>query len=396
MEEAVNMILDRVEPGTLRETVSLEECGGRILSDDVISPLSNPPFDRSPVDGYGCRSEDLAAASAGTPVRLRVVREIDAGQHSAIPISKGEAVRIMTGAAIPKGCDCCVRQEDTDYGEEWVEVYKHCKRHENYCFMGEDFHKGDKLLEVGQKLSYVEIGILAGMGYDQVSVWRRPKIAVFTTGDEVVRPGQALPEGKIYNSNLYLLSSRLRELGLPPALEEMVGDDAVKMAGFLTETAKWADIIITTGGVSVGKKDIFHEALDRAGASKIFWKIKIKPGTPTIFSMLEGVPVISLSGNPFGALANFEILLRPVLSKLSRDPSLMYRRADGMMTGTFSKASPGRRLVRARWQDGLVTVPDGLHSSGVLGTMAGCNCMIDIAPGSGGLFPGDKVKVILL
>ncbi len=379
------------------EWVSLEESLGRILAEDMTAKQDNPPFNRSPVDGYACRAADTAGASREHPARLKVVEEVDAGQASQRVVEPGQAVRIMTGAAIPAGCDCCLRQESTDYGEETVEIYEEMSPHANYCDRGEDFRAGTRMCAKGEKLWYVELGILAGMGCGRVPVRRKPRIALFTTGDEVVQPGQPLLPGKIYDSNQYLLTARLTELGLAPWRVESVGDDGKAVGSAIRRAAKdGADLILTTGGVSVGKKDILHEALAYIGAEKIFWRVRLKPGTPTIFSLYGGIPVVSLSGNPFGAAANLEILVRPMLAKLTGDDSLSVPVVSGIMDDVFPKASHGRRFIRARYKDGHVSLPDGLHSSGVLSSMKGCNCLVDIAPGTASVEKGDTVRVWLL
>ena len=397
VEEAADCIMDFVMPVAESEEVPLLESMGRIVSKDMRADLDNPPFDRAPVDGYACRACDTAGASSGHPVKLQVVVEINAGQFSMDSIGPGQAVRIMTGAAIPEGCDCCIRQEDTDYGESEVEIYRELKPHDNYCDKGEDFRSGTLMVKQGEKISYVEVGNLAAMGCSRVPVYRKPRIALFTTGDEVTLPGQPLLQGKIYNSNYYLLAARLKTLGVEPMWTDSLMDDREQVAGAIQKAVlEGADLIITTGGVSVGKKDIIHDSLERLGARKIFWKVKLKPGTPTVFSIYRGIPVISLSGNPFGAITNVELIIRPVLAKMTGDPSLPAAAAEAVMADAFPKASQGRRFIRAACRAGKVYLPDGLHSSGVLSSMKGCNCLVDIAPGTLSLEAGDRVKIWML
>ena len=252
-------------------------------------------------------------------------------------------------------------------------------------------------MKQGEKIGFVEIGNLAAMGLDRVTVYRKPRIALITTGDEVTEPGQALRPGQIYNSNHYLISSRLAELGVETVWTKCLKDDALQVADAVRQAVELgADAVITTGGVSVGKKDILHDSLDLLGAEKLFWRVNLKPGTPTVFAVFQGVPVICLTGNPFGAIANVELLIRPMLAVLTGDPSLKAEEATGVMADPFHKASPGRRFIRAIYRDGQVRLPDGLHSSGVLSTMKGCNCLVDIEPGTGALNAGDSVRVWLL
>lgn len=414
VEQAMEQILQYTPVINETEEVELNKAGGRILAQDMVAEFNNPPFDRSPVDGYACKAEDLVGASSEHPVKLKVMEEIDAGQYSERAVEHGQAVRIMTGAAIPKGCDCCVYQERTDYGEDFVEIYTEQKQWDNYCFTGEDFKKGTTLLKKGTHIGYVEAAVLAGMGAAKVPVYRQPRIVLLTTGDEVVEPGNPLPAGKIYNSNMTMLSARLRELRIEPFYMEAVKDDPQIMAEKLKEAAEQADMIITTGGVSVGKKDIMHESLRLLNAERIFWRVKMKPGMPTLFSVYnkEGsnesvsekcmakVPVISLSGNPFGVAVTVELLIRPALEKMMQNPAIGLKEVTGVMADDFVKGIKGRRFIRAYWEDGKFHLPNGLHSNGVLSSMAGCNCLIDTKTmedqESKSLNTGDKVSAILL
>lgn len=414
VEQAMEQILQYTPVINETEEVELNKAGGRILAQDMVAEFNNPPFDRSPVDGYACKAEDLAGASSEHPVKLKVMEEIDAGQYSERVVEHGQAVRIMTGAAIPKGCDCCIYQERTDYGEDFVEIYTEQKQWDNYCFAGEDFKKGTTLLKKGTHIGYVEAAVMAGMGAAKAPVYRQPKIVLLTTGDEVVEPGNPLPAGKIYNSNMTMLSARLRELGIEPFYMEAVKDDPQIMAEKLKEATEQADMIITTGGVSVGKKDIMHESLRLINAERIFWRVKMKPGMPTLFSVynkedsnenvsekcMAKVPVISLSGNPFGVAVTVELLIRPALEKMMQNPAIGLKEVAGVMADDFVKGIKGRRFIRAYWENGRFHLPNGLHSNGVLSSMAGCNCLIDTKTmedqESKSLNTGDRVSAILL
>ena len=405
VEQAMEQILQYTPVINETEEVELNKAGGRILAQDMVAEFNNPPFDRSPVDGYACKAEDLAGASSEHPVKLKVMEEIDAGQYSERVVESGQAVRIMTGAAIPKGCDCCIFQEDTDYGEETVEIYREVKQWDNYCFAGEDFKKGTTLLKKGTHIGYVEAAVLAGMGAAKVPVYRRPKVVLLTTGDEVVEPGNPLPAGKIYNSNMTMLSARMMELGIEPFYMEAVKDNPQVMAEKIKEIAEQADMIITTGGVSVGKKDIMHESIRLIDAERIFWRVNMKPGMPTLFSVYENVsggkvPVISLSGNPFGVAVTIELLIRPALEKMMQNPAIGLKEVTGVMADDFVKGIKGRRFIRAYWENGRFHLPNGLHSNGVLSSMAGCNCLLDTKTmedkESKSLKTGDKVSAVWL
>lgn len=398
LEEATTLLKEYLPYDKSRyvEELPLIEALARVAAQDYISPVSQPPFNRSPLDGYALVSGDTAGASRKSPVRLEVVEEVTAGDFPVREIKPGMAARIMTGAPIPLGADCIIRQEDTDYGEDTVEIYRQMDSYENFCYKGEDFKEGDCLIKKDTCLTAIEIGILASMGYEKVFVYKKPRIGLFTTGDELVRPGEPLAPGKIYNSNLYVLWGRLKELGAEPVIADNLPDTEDGVARVLNELLEQVDIIITTGGVSVGKKDIMHGALEKLNAEKIFWRVLIKPGTPTIFAVVKGVPVISLSGNPFGAVTNLELLVRPVLFEMTGNEDIFPTRKKAVMQDEYPKPSKGKRFIRGMFKDGKVYQPKGLQSSGVLGSMQGCNCLIEIQPDTQGLKSGDSVEVVLL
>lgn len=396
VEQALEALLEHTKVMEETETVPLLQACGRVLAKDMIAGFDNPPFDRSPVDGYACKAEDITDASESHPVQLTVLEEIDAGQYSRVTVEKGQAVRIMTGAAIPKDCDCCVRQEDTDYGEETVRIFRPTGQWQNYCYRGENFKNGTVLLKKGDKIGFIEAGILASMGVIKVKVYRRVRAAVLTTGDEVMAPGKRLIPGKIYDCNQGLLAARMKEFGAELVEVAAIEDRPQAMTAALERIAPSVDLIVTTGAVSVGKKDIMHEALEMAGAKRIFWHIQMKPGMPTLFSMYQDTPVISLSGNPFGVAVSIDLLLRPVLHKMTQDEALKTVRKKCLLKNKFSKTIRGRRYVRAMTDGETVTIPTGLHSNGVLSSMAGCNCLIEMQEGQTGTRAGEMAEVILL
>lgn len=396
LEQAQNLLLERVNMIKDAEKITLWDAGGRVLAKDIYAEHDQPPFPRSPLDGYAVRSADISTASKDQPVRLRVLEEVDAGHVGSRCVEPGTAVRIMTGAPIPDGADCIVGQEDTDYGEETVEVYEPIGSYENYCYAGEDYKAGTKILGEGLLLGAVEVGILASLGLEGVSVYRSPKAAVITTGDEIILPGEELAGGKIYDSNLHTLVTRLRMWGMEVTAKERVGDDAAFAAERIREAAGNADLVITTGGVSVGKKDIMHEVVKLLGCETIFWKIAVKPGMPTLCAQYQGKLLICLSGNPYGATVNLELLVRPLLCKMSGRPDLKIRRVRAVTESTFPKMSRVTRYVRGYYENGKVRIPDGSNASGILSTMCGCNCLIEIPAGTSRLERGDTADIILL
>ena len=396
VEQALEALLGHAEAIEETEYVTLFQARGRVLAEDMKAGFDNPPFDRSPIDGYACKAEELTDASKERPVQLKVLEEIDAGQYSRITVEKGQAVRIMTGAAIPRGCDCCIRQEDTDYGEDVVKIYSPVKQWQNYCYQGEDFKNGTVLLTKGTKIGFIEAGILASMGKTKILVYRRAKVAILTTGDEVIEPGKPLIPGKIYDCNQSLLAARIEEFGADLVEVTSIEDRPQAMTEAIWRIAPSVDLIVTTGAVSVGKKDIMHEALEKAEAKRIFWHIQMKPGMPTLFSVYQDTPIISLSGNPFGVAVSVDLLIRPVLQKMMQDETLKTTRKKCVLKNDFCKKIRGRRYIRAVAEGDMVTIPSGLHSNGVLSTMAGCNCLIEMQEGKSGTKAGELAEVILL
>lgn len=396
LEEAVSIMEENVQEIDETEDILLEKACGRVLYEDIYAPISNPPFDRSPLDGYALIAEDTKNASRDNPVTLKVIDEVFAGGYSEKVLNHKEAIRIMTGAKLPEGCDCVIKQENTDEGMETVKIYEELKKHDNYCFMGEDVQKNTLLMKKGELLNYIHIGILSGMGYDKIKVKRKIKAALLVTGDEVCVPGKPLKEGKIYDSNMHVFSARLRELGIEVVECEVLGDDYKVVGDKIKSVINEIDIVLTTGGVSVGKKDILHEALPYIGAEILYWKVNLKPGTPAMFSLYGGKPILSLSGNPFASLATFELLARPVLGKISGDMRINTKRVIAIMDSDFNKSSKVRRFIRGYYESGIVKLNNGKHSSGILSSMIGCNSLIDIKQGTEKLKIGDTVNVILI
>lgn len=393
LEEAVKRIYEAVKP--LAETeCDLEEADGTILLENFQAQYDQPPFPRSPLDGYALRGEETKGASQENPVVFQVVDKLCAGDRSSVHVGAGQAVRIMTGAMIPEGANAVIRQEDTDLGEKQVSIWEEVKPYDNYCFQGEDYHAGDILVKEGTRLNYITIGILASGGKDRVKVRKIPQISLITTGNELIAPGEPMDRGKIYNTNQYLIRSRLREWGISCRAIQ-IADDAESVEKAILSELKQSDGVITTGGVSVGEKDILNEVLPRISERILFGGLELKPGSPTKCAIVNGKPVLALSGNPFAAAAVLELLGRTVVSALMGSRWLECKQQTAEMENDFLKKSPQRRFLRGFYENGTVHIPEG-HSSGQIRSFAGCNCMIDIPKGSETLKKGEKVNVWML
>lgn len=396
LEQAIDLLLAHAAPVRETERVPLLDAVGRTAAEEVRAGFDNPPFDRSPLDGYTFAAASTRAASAEHPVRLHVIGEECAGDFFAGTVGAGECVRIMTGGVIPAGCDCVVRQEDVREDGDAIHVSFPSEPYENYCCAGEDIKKGTLLIQKGQVITAAHIAVLASEGYGDVSVYRRVRAAVASTGDELLQPGEPLQPGKIYNSNLYLLAGRLKELGAEVTVLGSVPDDVERAAEVIASYADRVDLFLTSGGVSVGKKDIMHGVVPALGAERLFWRVCMKPGAPAIAYTRGAMFGIALSGNPFAAYATFELMARPVLARLSGRSEVLPVRRRAVLADAFPKDCPGRRFLRARIEaDGRVSLPDQ-HESGTLFSAAGCNAFVDVPAGTKPLPAGTEVDIVVL
>lgn len=397
LEEARDSLLRHTMPITETEFLPLFHSTNRILAASYSAPADQPPFPRSPLDGYAVRGQDTQGAKKSSPKRLAVIGKIYAGEVFSGTLKEKEAVRITTGAPIPQGADTVIRQEDTNYGEAQVCIYRESEPFQNYCFQGEDYRKGEILLQSGTRMDGTAIALAAGLGIDKVEVYRKPKIAVISTGDELIPPGTPLTPGKIYDTNRHLLTGRLLDFDLMPLASLHWKDEAEGLAEKIRELSQEADVIVTTGGVSVGEKDIMHRVIAlQNDAEKLFWRVEIKPGAPTLAAVLGKTLVICLSGNPFAAAANFELLVRPVIGKMTGDKRWMMKRRRAVLANDFPKPGNVRRFLRGYAEDGKAWVSAGNHASGTLSSMAGCNCLIEIPRGQHGAVKGEEVWIYLL
>lgn len=398
LENAIEILLEKIQPLKNIEEKNILDSLGFILAENILSPLNNPPFNRSPLDGFTFNSADSHGASKDTPITLKVISEVYAGDYSEEEIHPKEAFRIMTGAPIPNGCDCVIMQEEVLYDDcaKTLKIYRELKPFENFCFLGEDLKEGEVVIEKGELITYNHIGVLASLGINSIKVFKKPKVGVLSLGSELTMPGEPLERGKIYNSNLFTLISKLKYLGLDGIMFPPMNDDPILVSNFISKELKNIDFLITTGGVSVGKKDIMHDVIKELGANRLFWKINIQPGTPVLASEKDGKVILSLSGNPFASLVNFELLGRPILSKLSFNSIKKTNSAIATVRGEFSKKSSKRRFIRGYFNNGEIFLNNQKHSSGTISSLIGKNAIVDIAPNTPCLKNGDRVQVILI
>ena len=400
LEEALE-ILNKNTKALKSEVVSIKDSLKRVLYGDVKSKINNPPFNKSVFDGYAFKSEDSKGTSKENPIELKIVDEIFAGMWPEIEIKHGEAIRIMTGAPIPMGADCVLKQEETERHGDLVKIFKEMKSYENISFMGEDIKIGETLIKKGKRLDYADLGIMASSGISEVLVYKKPRVSIISTGDEVCDINSTLKPGKIYDSNLYSLSARIEELGYNVLSMEHVGDNILKIGEAIEKAFEKSDIVFTTGGASVGEKDLMQKVAESIGFEKLFWKIKIKPGSAVVCSKKEEKILISLSGNPNAALTTFELLGKPVLKKLEgEEENINIKREKGILMDSFNKKSPQRRFLRGNViydeKGAKVYITQIKSGNGILSSLLNANCLIEIEKGNEGLNRGEEVNILKL
>ncbi len=400
-EQALRRVLDAAAalPRPAVETIPLDEACGRISAQTLCARMDQPPFDRSPLDGYALHSADTLGASRETPVTLPVTMKLYAGDAPASALPAGCAARIMTGAPLPAGADCVLMQELTDSGEESVQIYAALKPEQNIVFRGEDIAAGAVIAAEGTVLTPAHLGVLAGQGYAEVSVYRTLTVGVLATGSELLAPGEDWTPGKIYDANGIQNAARLRQLGFS-VQRRHCSDDPEEIARQMQELLSSCDAVITSGGVSVGQKDYLPAVLEQLDAEMIFAGVAQKPGSPMLAGKIGGKLVFCLSGNPFAAAATLEQYAIPALLRAAgrSEESCNLPRTTRTLTTGFSKSSKGNRYLRAKALGGTVAIPgEGnaeAHSSGSLSAMIGCNCLVELPAGSGPVTPGEEVEVL--
>lgn len=373
------------------EEVPLERAQGRTVCRDILASMDQPPFPRSPYDGYALIAADAGEAGRDCPADLLVVGKSRAGVPCRTPVGRGQAVRIMTGAVIPEGADCVVPQEKTDMGKDRVLVYTSLKPCDNYCFAGEDFKTGELLIPRDRKLGALSLSVAAQSGYAVLPVYPALRAAVLSTGDELAEAGGALSAGQIFDSNSVWLKGRLNELGVTLTGARKVRDEGREIAGNLAELLEEADLVVTTGGISVGEYDLLPQALGYLGAKILYHGVDIKPGMPAMTALCGGKPVVCLSGNPFAAIVDFELLVRHVLFNLSRDPAFLLRRETARAGNSFSKRSPVRRFLQGRASGGDIQIL--YQGNGLLRDLDGYQYLVEVPAGCPGVEAGAQVTV---
>lgn len=398
LRDAQNTVLAATELLGL-EKVSLLEALDRVLGEDIIAIRDNPPWDNSAMDGFAVRWEDIKQEHAITkPAVLTVIEDVPAGKVASKTVGRGQAIRIMTGAPIPKGADTVVKVEDTEPSADSVRIFKTVDRGANIRPQGEDVKKGDGIIAKGTQLRSAEVGMLAVLAKSFVLVHQRPRVAVLSTGDELADLDERFDETKIVNSNSYGIAAAVREAGGIPILLGIAKDQPSALKEKIAHGLN-ADILVLSGGVSMGDYDFTKAVFKELGAEMNFWKLAIRPGQPLAFGKIKGKLAFGLPGNPVSSMVTFEQLVRPALLKMSGLRSYGRPTAQALFQETFSKRPDRRHFLRGilSRENGVLKVrTTGDQGSGILTSMVKANCLIDVPEETERLNPGDVVIVQVL
>lgn len=398
LEDALKTVLGAVSV-LGAEKVSLLDALGRVLAEDIIAERDNPPWDNSAMDGFAVRHEDIKQAHAvTTPTMLTVIEDVPAGKFPAKAVGKGEAIRIMTGAPIPKGADTVLKVEDTENQPTWVKVFKEEKKGANIRPQGEDVRKGDCIIPKGKAIRPAEAGMLAILAKPFVFVSQRPRVAILSTGDELADLDERFSEEKIVNSNSYGIAAAVQEAGGLPMLLGIAKDRPDDLKAKISQGVN-ADFLVLSGGVSMGDYDFTKPVFQELGGEMNFWKLAIRPGQPVAFGKIGKTLAFGLPGNPVSSMVTFEQLVRPAILKMCGSQVLARPVVQAIFQEKFSKRPDRRHFLRGiLWmENGMLMVrTTGSQGSGILTSMVKANGLIDIPVEVEKLKPGDVVNVQVL
>ncbi|MFB3114395.1 MAG: gephyrin-like molybdotransferase Glp [Nitrospirales bacterium] len=398
LRDAQNIVLDATT--TLGcEKVGLLDALGRVLGEDIIAPRANPPWNNSAMDGFAVRWEDIKKEHEITkPAELTIIEDVQAGQVATKIVGPGEAIRIMTGAPVPDGADTVVRVEYTEPSENGVRIFQPERQGANIRLKGEDVMEGECIIPKGTQLRPGEIGMLAILAKSFVLVHQRPRVAILSTGDELADLDEKFDEYKIVNSNSYGIAAGVQEAGGIPILLGIARDTPESLKEKISQ-GLGCDIIVLSGGVSMGDSDFTKVVFAELGADMHFWKLAIRPGQPLAFGKIQGTLAFGLPGNPVSSMVTFEQLVRVAMMKMGGYRNFKRPTVEAVFKEKFSKQPDRRHFLRGilAYEDGQLTVKTtGPQGSGILTSMVKANGLIDVAEEIEKVNPGDTVKVQVL
>lgn len=400
--EAVQRVMSNIEKG-ISEKVPLIEASGRYLAEDIVANQDVPAFDRSLYDGYAIRSEDTVNATAATPVELEVIGHIGAGTVFHNELKPFQAVRIMTGAEMPEGCNAVVMleyvQELTKSDKNCISVDRYIRENEHVFKKGQEIPEGTYLVESGTRITPGIIGLLATFGYSELLVGKKPVVGVLATGSELLEIDEPLVPGKIRNSNSYMLMSQIERVGAWPKYLGKLEDNLEKSFEVIQHELQDVDILITTGGVSVGDYDYLPEIYDRLGATVLFNKIAMRPGSVTTVAKLGNQFLFGLSGNPSASFIGFELFVRPVIRTMleNKKPYLTSQKA--ILTDCYPVPNAFAQLIRTKIENrdsNIYVTSNGLNMSSSITSLVGADALVVLPPTETGYEKGEIVDILLL
>jgi molybdopterin molybdotransferase len=396
-EDARKKVLSRARP-LEPEVIALVKAFGRVLAEDIKAREPVPPFRKATMDGYAVRSQDVSVVKDDHPITLDVIDDIPAGKLSKIKMKPANAVRIMTGAPLPEGADVVVRVEDTDKKGQKVLIKRRCEPGDNIGEIGEDVQKGELVMSKGDLIGASEMGMLAALGYAVVKVTKKPTIAIISTGSELVEPSGRLSGGKIRNSNAYALASLAAKAGADVKYLGIAPDKKAALRAKIRQAKKF-DLIVLSGGVSVGDYDLVKDQLKEFGVKPVFWQVLIKPGKPTFFGVRKKQLVFGLPGNPVSSLLTFQLFARPAIDQMLGKKKIGLASGKAILLDNVS-LKPGRKqfLRGVLDQNGMVlqVQPFPLQKSGVLKSMVKSNVVIVVPPELEAMEKGEEVEILYL
>jgi len=395
LDEGLRILLDSTIPIERTEQVALPDAAGRVLAETVTAPLDVPPFARAAMDGYAVLAQNTFGAGNFTPALLRMLEAVHAGDLATTEVAAGTCIQVATGSPVPPGADAVVQVEDTEVEGDGragatVKFYSPVYPGQNISAQGKDIRAGHQVLAPGVRLDPSKIGVLAALGVTQVAVYARPGVAVVPSGNEIVPPGQPLPPGKIYDINSFTLSALIRDNGATPAVLPIMADTLEDVRRSLTRAAEEHDLVVISGGSSVGERDVMVQAVEELGELK-FHGIAVKPGKPTLCGLVRGTLVLGMPGYPTSCLTNGYGLLVPVLRKLARLPE---RRTGGVtlpMSRRYTSTIGRHQYLPIRIEQGEV-VPV-FKESGAITSMADAEGYIEIPANVDLVERGERVRV---
>lgn len=394
VEQARERIAAALEPLSETQSVAIEQCLGRVLADDVVSPINVPAHTNSALDGFAIAGTDIP--SQGT-VALKVIGTAWAGKPLRVGVASGEAARIMTGAVMPDGADTVIAQELVQWDPKTVHIGSEHKPERNVRQAGEDLRLGEVAVVAGKRLMPAEMGLLASLGLERVSVFRKLRVTLFSTGDELRRPGESAGDGDVYDSNSYTLIGLLGRLGVDVVDGGIIKDDKNSVRDTLLTAAQTADVIITSGGVSTGEADYVEDVLSEHGQLG-FWRVSIRPGRPLAFGRLGRAVFFGLPGNPVAVMVTFYQLLKGALATMMGEhdyaPAPVFKvKCNSALRKRAGRMEVYRGVLTTDESGELVVARTKHQGSGVLRSMSEANCFIILRDDCESTQPGDKVDV---